>query len=158
MQGWQDELNAQNQFGRSQMDNTIESGISNRPFNQHGYQGGYQGQQGGYQKPRQLGGGMNRQPNYGHNNFRENGYEGENKRPTGHLAFLKSLQRSGATVRLLTIHDEQVIGSVKDCDETTISLRVPCATESNPDAYQNRVFFKQNLVEFAPVIEGVTFS
>lgn len=156
MQHWQQELDAQHQYGRSQMEG---EGVASRPF---GSVPQYDGQPNGSfinHKPRQFGGHNGRQQGYNANsNFRENGMEHEVRRVTGHLAFLKSLQRSGATIRLVTIHDETVIGSVKDCDEMTISIRVPCATESNPNAYQNRVFFKQNLVEFAPVVEGVTFS
>lgn len=145
MQGWQNELKAQQEHGRSQLENTTET-VTNRPFDQIGI----------YPKSRQFGGA----PRYQRESVdsRERAVGGQGARLTGHLAFLKSLQRSSATIRLLTIHDEAVIGVVKDCDEITITLRVPCATESNPDAYQNRVFFKQNLVEFAPVVEGVTFS
>lgn len=152
MQGWQSEQQAQMQYGRSQA--FAEEGIASRPFGSS-YPRNVDNSNGGYIKPRQYG-----------NPHRQNIERGvgqeqgvpSHPRPTGHMAFLKSLQRSEATVRIVTIHDDVVVGSVKDCDDVTLSLRVPCATEENPNAYQNRVFFKQNLVEFAPVIEGVTFS
>lgn len=157
MQGaWQDELNAQTHYGRSQMEN---EGVVNRPFGVNGYQQSQQSKS--FARPRQYGGSTIRSNAVVSHirSEREGSFDAEGaKRYTGHLSFLKSLQRSSATIRLLTIHDEKVVGIVKDCDEMTITLRVPCATETNPDAYQNRVFFKQNLVEFAPVIEGVTFS
>ena len=82
----------------------------------------------------------------------------EHIRLTGHMAFLKALQKSNSTVRLVTIHDDVVVGQIKNCDDMTITVRVNCPTVTNPDAYQNRVFFKQNLVELAPLVDGVTFS
>lgn len=155
-QGWQSEQQAQVQYGRTQAlvaEAISNDDIGNVAFGANPYRNGNSTV--GHVKSRQYGNphraNFERSPNRNEvGEFRE--------RPTGHLAFLKSLQRSGAKVRLVTIHDDVVIGSIKDCDDTTISLRVPCATDINPDAYQNRVFFKQNLVEFAPIVEGVTFS
>lgn len=152
---WQNELQAQVSFGRSQSIED-EMGVSPRPF---GQQGGYSNN---YNRPRQHNGARQ----FG-DRQQSQGYVGQGQtselaptlpRHTGHMAFLKSLQQSSATVRLVTIHDDVVIGQLKNCDDTTISIRVDCPTETNPNAYQNRVFFKQNLVEFAPVVEGVTFS
>lgn len=150
---WQNELNAQHQYGRNQL---LEEGmsVSPRPFSQ---QGGYNSNRPArpYNGARQFG---DRQQPQGYVGQSQSAELAPTHRPTGHMAFLKSLQQSSATVRLVTVHDDVVIGQLKNCDDTTISIRVNCPTEANPDAYQNRVFFKQNLVEFAPVIEGVTFS
>lgn len=78
------------------------------------------------------------------------------EKPKGHMGFLHDIH--GKKVRIVTILGDDFTGILKGADEKTISLRIDCPTNERPDAYQNRVFFKQNLVEFAPVIEGVTFS
>lgn len=73
----------------------------------------------------------------------------------GHMGFLRGLKDKQATVRCLTVLNTVHVGIVKAFDEDTISLKVPKPTAENADAYENRVFFKQNLVEFSPVIQGV---
>ena len=140
--GWQDERDAQAQYGRSQCNaDEVGMGVSSRPF---GSQQGFAPRTPyGRPQPRQFRTSEDAQPTH---------------RYSGHMAFLKSLQQANATIRLVTIHDEVLVGQIKNFDETTISIRVNCPTDENPNAYQNHVFFKQNLVEFAPVVEGVTFS
>lgn len=159
---WPSEREAQMHYGR-QMGDEEAVGVSSRPIGSFSHDGDSRvrsGQFGG-QRPRRdfssdRGGYQPHRENFNRN--AQDGNQDDKQRATGHLAFLKAIQHSGGKVRLVTILDEEVIGVVKGCDETTISLRIPCATAENPNAYQNRVFFKQNLVEFAPVVDGVTFS
>ncbi len=148
---WQAELKAQSQYGRNQLSAEIEdsNGIFNRPFEDSNGFFNTHGQNNHHNTSRQFG---------GSGRGGDNGLEYGSPRLSGHMAFLKSLKQACLPVRLVTIHDEVVIGEIKNFDEVTISIRIDCATEANPNAYQNRVFFKQNLVEFAPIIDGVTFS
>lgn len=156
MNGWHNaEQQAQIAYGREQMLN--EDAISQRPIGYTGSQCG-NGNLGGFErhKPRQFGGDRpqyhERRPQYGERP------QVPFERERGHMAFLKSMQRSCSKIRLVTILEEEVIGYLKDCDDTTITVKVPKPTVSNPDAYLNRVFIKHNLIEFAPVIDGVAFS
>lgn len=163
MNAWHNaEQQAQLAYGREQMLNGMnDDGISQRPI---GYTGSQYGNAGGFDrhKSRQFGG---ERPQY-QNADRRPQFNGEIVRPhqtqfereRGHMAFLKSLQRSSSLIRLVTILEEEVIGTLKDCDETTITVKVPKPTPTNPNAYLNRIFIKHNLVEFAPVVEGVTFN
>lgn len=154
MNAWHNaEQQAQLAYGREQMLNGMnDDGISQRPI---GYTGGFE-----RHKPRQFGGerpqyqNADRRPQFNSEITRPHQFE----RERGHMAFLKSLQRSSSQVRLVTILEEEVIGTLKDCDETTITVKVPKPTPTNPNAYLNRIFIKHNLVEFAPVVEGVTFN
>ncbi|WP_151710769.1 hypothetical protein [Acinetobacter brisouii] len=74
----------------------------------------------------------------------------------GHNAFLRGLLEESRLIQVKTIADEIIVGNVKAFDEETISLHVPCPTEVMPNAYQNIVLFKRNLISFTPFIEGVT--
>jgi hypothetical protein len=82
----------------------------------------------------------------------------EPARNKGHVQYLRSLQRTGSSLRVVTINGDVVVGVVKDCDDDTLTLKVDVPTSVNPDAYQNRVFIKSNLIEFAPIVQGVTFN
>lgn len=67
--------------------------------------------------------------------------------PTGHEAYLKALETSGATVTFEKASTGQiVIGSIKTSDKYTVSIQTPEGT---------RVLFKHDLSEFfvnAPVV------
>lgn len=163
---WRDELQNQRSYGQTMMQNESDmvyrQPVGNSVGNTVGG-GGYEnshvqrpnqfGQHNGYRGQRHNGGFTPR-------NQDDHGFDDRNdgNRATGHQAFLKGLMRSAAVIRLVTIAGDEYTGVIKGCDETTISIRISCATPDNPDAYQNRVFFKHNLIEFAPVVDGVKFS
>lgn len=148
MSGWiTPEQQAQLEYGR-QMSATTPSYLGNTTEPNSFENGNY--------KPRQFGGPRRvfNKPNDNSNEFEKGDYE----RERGHMMYLRSLQRTGSQVRVVTVNGDVVQGAVKDCDDQTLTLRVPKPTEINPNAYQNRVFIKQNLVEFAPIVPGVSFS
>lgn len=159
---WRDELQNQRSYGQTMMQNESDM-VYRQPVGNSVGGGGYEnshvqrpnqfGQHNGYRGQRHNGGFTPR-------NQDDHGFDDRNdgNRATGHQAFLKGLMRSAAVIRLVTIAGDEYTGVIKGCDETTISIRISCATPDNPDAYQNRVFFKHNLIEFAPVVDGVKFS
>lgn len=156
---WHNELQNQRQYGQAMMQmqsgEDVDVGISRQPI------GGGNHYESPHFRPGQYGNGSRYPRNSVQRNYQEQqGSEGnhESARLTGHQAFLKGLMRSGALVRLVTSIGDEYEGTIKGFDDTTISLRIECATPENPNAYQNRVFFKRQLIEFAPVVEGVTFS
>lgn len=163
---WRDELQNQRSYGQTMMQNegdmvyrppvgiSVGNSVGGGGYeNSHVQRPSQFGQHNGYRGQRHNGGFTPR-------NQDDHGFDDRNdgNRATGHQAFLKGLMRSAAVIRLVTIAGDEYTGVIKGCDETTISIRISCATPDNPDAYQNRVFFKHNLIEFAPVVDGVKFS
>lgn len=159
---WCDELQNQRSYGQAMMQNEDEM-IYRQPIGNSVGGSGYD--HGRIQRPNQFGQhngyrGQRHNNGYVPRSQDDHGFDDRNdgNRATGHQAFLKGLMRSAAVIRVVTIAGDEYEGVIKGCDETTISLRINCATQDNPDAYQNRVFFKHNLIEFAPVVDGVKFS
>lgn len=160
---WRDELQNQRSYGQTMMQNEGDM-VYRFPVGNSVGGGGYENSH--VQRPNQFGQHSNGYRGQRHNggfaprNQDDHGFDDRNdgNRATGHQAFLKGLMRSAAVIRLVTIAGDEYTGVIKGCDETTISIRIDCATPDNPDAYQNRVFFKHNLIEFAPVVDGVKFS
>lgn len=70
-------------------------------------------------------------------------------RPTGHEAFLKHLEGSGAPVVLKLMTGAEVTGSIKASDRQTISIR---ENVGNKGAYLTHVVFKHAIAEFQPMI------
>lgn len=77
----------------------------------------------------------------------QNGY-----RPTGHEAFLKHLEGSGAPICVKLMDGEKVCGPIKASDRQTISIRENLNDGSG--AYVTRVLFKHAIAEFRPLITG----
>lgn len=152
---WKTELQNQRQYGQAMMRSDEEV----QPFHRQVNEGNrYEGNRyEGHQYRQDNGGNVVQFPKRSFQR-QENEPTYDGPRLTGHQAFLKALMRSGAVIRLVTSLGDEYTGTVKSFDDATISLRIECATPESPNAYQNRVFFKQQLIEFAPVIEGVTLS
>lgn len=156
--GWQGEHLAQQHYGNAMLREEHEDTVFRHPIGQGNFgNSNYEHKRGGFNGHRGTFG-RSQFGNRKNEVFERNEEGGDIHRATGHQAFLKGLMRSAAVVRIVTTLGDEYIGVIKGCDETTISLRINCADKTNPELYQNRVFFKQNLIEFAPVVEGVTFS
>ena len=68
-------------------------------------------------------------------------------KPTGHEAYLKGLQDSGASISIITLAGEKFSGRLKHADKYTVSLEVPVA---NSEATETFVFFKHAIESFSP--------
>lgn len=74
-------------------------------------------------------------------------------KPSGHEAFLRALESSGATVEIEKASTgEHVVGKIKASDKYTISLRVPHTQGDYNGPYTTRVLFKHDISEFSPLV------
>lgn len=74
-------------------------------------------------------------------------------KPTGHEAFLKALEASGAVVQIEKASSgDIVVGKIKASDKYTVSLRCPVVADDWEGPYKTRVIFKHDISEFSPLL------